>query len=121
MYGKVEYDPMADAHLCEECSRWYRALARHITRHHRITTREYKVKWGLNLNEPLIGETVRAKLRQAAYDKGTFNNVGPGAGQNWRFKAGDNRKFYRRSEQSKRRLRVLRLMSKSKLRLKKRP
>jgi hypothetical protein len=116
-YGKLEYDPITDAHRCDECGRWYRALARHITRHHQMTTREYKIKWGIELKEPLIGETVRAKLKQAVYNKGTHVNLEKG--RPYRFKKGE-RTFqnYRRSEQTKRRLRILRKMSKSKLRLK---
>jgi hypothetical protein len=116
-YGKVEYDPIADAHRCEECGRWYRALARHITRHHKITTREYKIKWGLNLKEPLMGEAVRAKLRAAVYNKETYKNLE--LGRPYRFKKGE-RTFqnYRRSEQTKRKLRILKKLSKSKLRKK---
>jgi hypothetical protein len=113
MFGKPDYDPIIDAHRCEECGRWYRALARHITRHHKITTREYKIKWGINLKEPLIGESVRAKLKEAVYNKGTYKNLE--LGYAYRFKKGE-RTFqnYRRSEQTKRRLRLLVKMTKSK-------
>jgi len=118
-YGEPDYDPIADAHRCEYCGKWCRALARHITRHHRITTREYKVKWGINLKEPLIGESVLAKLREAVRKSGMYKNLE--AGRPYRFKEGQNTtQSYRRSEQTKKRLRVLRLMSRGKLRLKKR-
>ena len=113
-YGKPEYDPIADAHRCDECGKWFRALARHITRHHMITTREYKAKWGIDMKESLIGNTVREKLQRAVYDKGTFKNLE--SGRATRFKPGNQEsQSYRRSEQTKRRLRVLRKKYKSKL------
>ena len=113
-YGKLDYDPLLDAHKCEECGRWYRALARHITRHHKITTREYKIKWGINIKEPLFGREVLEKLSKAAHLQGVSRNLST----NYRFKPGDNTvQSYKRSEQTKRRLRTLRL-GKRKLKMK---
>ena len=112
-YGKPDYDPITDAHRCEECGRWYRALARHITRRHVMTTREYKTKWGIDMKESLIGETVKAKLRDLVYKKGTLKNLESGAA--FRFRKGQTTyQTYKRSEQTKRRLRVTRKVWKRK-------
>jgi len=114
-FGKPDYDILTDAHRCEECgNRWYRALARHITRHHKTTTREYKIKWGIELKESLLGKSVIEKLRKANYNKGTYKNLE--LGRKYRFKKGERTyQSYSRSEQTKRRLRTLRKMTKFKL------
>lgn len=119
MYGKVDYDPEADALRCEECGRWFRGLARHITRHHKMTTRYYKQKWGLDMKESLINKEMTKKLRDANLKHKTYRNLQ--AGESYRFKSGDSRKqHYKRSEQTKKRLRVLRkLTSRGKIRIKK--
>ena len=119
MYGKVEYDPEADAFRCAECGRWYRGLARHITRHHKITTREYKLKWGIDLKESLISKEMTKKLRNANLKHKTYRNLQ--AGESYRFKKGDSRRqHYKRSEQTKKRLRILRkLTSHGKIKTKK--
>ena len=110
-YGKPDYDPMTDAHRCEICGKWYRALVRHIPAAHGMSVDEYKQKWGINKTEPLMGETVRAKLREKAYETGVNENLK--AGKDFRFKPGDNTyQNYKRAEQTKRRLRVLRKITK---------
>jgi len=111
VYGKPDYDPMADAHRCEICGKWYRALVRHVPRAHKITIAEYKKRWGINMNEPLMGETLRARLREKAYETGVNKNLE--AGIYYRFKSGENTyQSYKRMEQTKRRLRVLKKISK---------
>ena len=76
MYGKLTYDAQADLLLCEfpvkgkdgrmkMCGKWYKNLAQHIVRHHKITTREYKKLLGLNLTLPLVAKDMQEKWRKA--------------------------------------------------------
>lgn len=67
------------------------------------------------MREPLIGESVRAKLRESAHNKGTYKNLE--LGRFYRFKSGQKVfQNYHRSEQTKRRLRILRKLTRSRLR-----
>ena len=118
MYGKLVYDSLMDAFLCEFpvrgksgrmqiCGKWCKDLVRHITRHHRITAREYKKMLGLNMNESLMSEETKAKLRKANLKYKTFKNLE--AGKKYRLKKGKTTiQNYPRSEQTKKRLRTLR-------------
>ena len=103
-YAHLEYDPLLDAHKCEECGRWYKGLSRHITRHHRISAREYKKKWGLDMKEQLLSAATLRRLSVLAYVTGVNKNL---TGE-FRFKKGKTKiQEYERSEQTKRRLRML--------------
>ena len=113
MFGKIDYDPLADALLCEFpvigkgggktiCGRWYRNLSKHITSHHKVTTRQYKQLLGLDLTKPLISEGMKDKFRQAVLSQGrqAYMKKGP-----WTFQKGQNtRQLYNRSIQTKNRL-----------------
>jgi hypothetical protein len=111
-YGKPDYDPITDAHRCEECGKWYRGLVRHITRRHGMTSRDYKAKWGINMKESLMGEELRGRLSKAAFRTGVYKNVAEGGKTYW-FKKGESTfQKYRRSEQTKKRLRLLRKATK---------
>jgi len=114
-YGKPEYDSITDAYRCEECGRWYRGLLRHIPLKHGISAREYKMKWGINLKEPLLGKAVLEVLRDKAYETGVYENIKNTDA--FKFKRGSNvKQRYKRSEQSKRRLRLLRKLTSKKRR-----
>ena len=113
-FGKVEYDPLADALLCEFpvigkgggrtiCGRWYRNLSRHIIKHHKISVRQYKQLLGLDLTKSLISERMKAKLRKAIIKYGSDKNLEKG--KDTRFKKGSSRiQHYKRSIQTKKRL-----------------
>ena len=117
-YGKAIYDKKNDIFMCEfpvgdssgnavPCGRWCRDLVRHITRHHKITAREYKKMLGLNMSESLMSEETKAKLRKANLKYKTFKNLE--AGKKYRLKKGRvTIQNYSRSEQTKKRLRTLR-------------
>lgn len=117
-YGKVPYDPIIDSFRCEypvkdssgndvPCGKWCRDLARHITRHHKITVREYKQMFGLNMNASLISKSTKEKLRQAVQKHKTYVNLEKG--KKYRFKKGETTvQNYKRSAQTKSRLRKLR-------------
>ena len=104
-YKYLEYDPLLDAYKCNECGLWYKGLARHITKRHRISTREYKKKWGLDMKEPLLGASTLKKLREQAYKTGANKRL---ERTRFQFKKGETTvQRYERSEQTKRRLRLL--------------
>jgi len=117
-YGKIPYDKKIDSFICEypvknkfgklePCGHYCRDLARHITRHHKITAREYKKMFGLNLSTSLISEQTKQKLRDANLKHKTYINLEKS--KKYRFKKGDNTiQKYKRSEESKVRLRTLR-------------
>jgi len=117
-YGKLPYDKKTDSFRCEypvkdsygkdqPCGTWCKDLARHITRHHKITAREYKKMFGLNYNTSLISEATKEKLRAAVQQHKTYVNLEKG--RKYQFKKGDNTiQKYKRSEESKARLRTLR-------------
>lgn len=117
-YGIVPYDKKTDSFRCEyptkdssgksqPCGVYCRDLARHITRHHKITCREYKEIFGLNYNTPLISEQTKEKLREAVQKHKTYLNLEKG--KQHQFKKGSNIiQTYKRSEESKSRLRTLR-------------
>ena len=103
MYGKVEYDSLQDAFLCEfpvrgkdgrlkTCGKWCKDLIRHITRHHGIKGNQYKKLLGLNLNESLMSEDTRRKLREANRKYKTWGNLK--IGEKYRFKKGIRKKCH---------------------------
>lgn len=118
MYGKVTYDKLQDAYLCEYpirmkdgsikvCGEWHRDLVRHITNSHRITSRQYKQLLGIDLSESLMSEATRSKLKKSVISYGNDKNLK--AGEKFRFKKGETTiQGYERSEQTKKRLRRLR-------------
>lgn len=122
MYGKLIYDPYADLLLCEFpvrgkdgrmeiCGNWYKNLAKHITRHHKISTREYKKMMGLNLNLPLVCKDMQRKWREANKKQKLYLNLEGGIP--YRLKRGRvTIQNYKRSEQTKTRLRILRQVAK---------
>jgi hypothetical protein len=114
-YAKLEYDPLLDAHKCNECGNWYKGLSRHITRHHRMSADEYRSKWGLNKNESLLSFSTLKKLSEKALLAGVSKNFQ----SRYQFKKGESRiQRYKRSEQTRRRLRILRQISRNSTRKK---
>lgn len=120
-YGKVIYDKRTDTFMCEypvkvtadgkatTCGKWCKDLVRHITRQHRITAREYKKMMGLDMSESLMSEETKQSLRKVA-KKHKLGKALVEAGKATRFKKGKvTVQNYPRSEQTKRRLRTLKL------------
>lgn len=120
-YGEVIYDKLMDAYMCEfpvkengrmrVCGKWCKDLARHITRHHRMTTQQYKKLLGLDMKESLMSRESKRKLKKANFEKECYKNLE--LGKPYRLKPGRTTiQKYKRSEQTKRRLRTLRKDSK---------
>ena len=122
MYGKLIHDPQTDLLLCEfpvegkdglmkSCHKWCKSLARHITKHHKITTKEYKKMFGLNANLPLVSKDMQAKWRKANKEQKLYLNLEKGKA--YRLEKGKATiQNYERSEQTKVKLRNLRVESK---------
>ncbi len=109
MFGSIKYDPVSDSFRCEICGEWFKGLGYHIARHHRITVREYNKRFGFDLNTTFLSKDYREKKRKEIFKNKTYKNLEKG--KPYRFKAGSGPQnpSYKRSEQTKKRLRTLRL------------
>ena len=119
MYGKLTYDPIEDKLCCDfpvvdkngklvRCGAWKENLAIHIYKQHKITTREYRKMMGLDLNLPLVSKGLQAKWRKANKELKLYKNLE--AGKSYRLKKGRiTIQNYKRSTQTKRRLRTLKI------------
>jgi len=116
MYGKLAYDTNENVLICEfpvrgksgmlMCGRRCKNLSRHITVHHKISTKEYKRMMGLDLNLPLVTKDLQEKWRKANKDLKLYLNLEKG--KPYRLKKGKTTiQNYKRSEQTKARLRNL--------------
>jgi len=63
--GALEYDDKSDLIRCHECGNWYKALATHLDRSHKMNTLKYKLRHCLLPRTALIAEKTRAKLIHA--------------------------------------------------------
>lgn len=108
MYAKIEYDSISDSFRCEICGKWFKGLGYHIARHHRITVREYNKRFGFDLNTTYLSKDYQEKKRKKIFETKAYKNLEKG--KMYRFKEGEGPRnpHYKRSEQTKKRLRVLR-------------
>lgn len=56
--------------ICLECSQEFRMLSSKHLRSHELTGREYRVKWGLSLRQPLCAKALTEKRSKAAKERG---------------------------------------------------
>lgn len=64
--GALEYDPAADKIRCHECGSWFRSITNlHLQWMHRISSRDYKVKHGLNAKTALCCPSASTNIRKA--------------------------------------------------------
>ncbi len=75
MYGKIEYDPIRDAYLCEICHKWYRGLGYHIWQVHSMSTDKYKEMFGLEKKKSLIVESIAKQRRESALKHNAADNL----------------------------------------------
>ena len=75
---------------CKICGKYYKHLGSHVWHKHKITAREYKRRFGLNYNHPLITKSVQRKMREAFWNnpKGLKNLE---KGKKYQFKKGVER------------------------------
>ncbi|MGL5713356.1 MAG: MucR family transcriptional regulator [Paraclostridium sp.] len=90
MLGKLRFDNEGKP-ICEICGRSFNKLGQHVYNSHGMSAKEYKIKFGLDLNKGLVAKSTKEKLQKANkdnYDKVVKNNLLK-KGQYTRFKNGD--------------------------------
>jgi predicted transcriptional regulator len=65
-----------DAIACLECGRRMKMLKRHLSTDHGMTTAEYKSRWGLNADYPLVAPLYAAKRKELAVKIGLGRKPG---------------------------------------------
>jgi len=83
---------------CKICGKKFDRVCTHIRQKHKISAREYKKMFGLDLKRGLISEKDRAIMRKHTLTNGTVRNVIEG-GVATRFKKG-HKVRYERSQQT---------------------
>jgi predicted transcriptional regulator len=59
-----------DQLACLECGQKFKSLKRHLRTHHNLAPEEYKEKWGLAHDYPMVAETYAAERSQLAKKMG---------------------------------------------------
>ena len=72
---------------CKICGKYFKHLGSHVWHKHRMLARDYKRRFGLNYNHPLITSKIQEKMRDAFWNnpKGLKNLK---KGRKYRFKKG---------------------------------
>jgi len=71
---------------CLICGKKFKHLGAHLVKKHHILAREYKMKFGFDLNKPLITKDISELKRRQVFENGTINNLKKGG--KYRFKKG---------------------------------
>lgn len=95
---------------CLICGKWYIQVGSHITQKHRMTAREYREYFDLEVRRGITPMWFRKLKGDQALENGTYKNLK--AGKRFRFKKGDKVGRYKRSWITMERLRVLHKMNK---------
>ncbi len=66
----------SDAITCLECGAKQKMLKRHLGTHHQLTPAEYKARWGLNADYPLVAPDYAATRRDLAMKIGLGRKLG---------------------------------------------
>jgi len=91
-----------------KCGVWRENLSKHINLQHKITVKEYRKMMGLDSNLPLVSKELQSKWRKSNKELKLYKNLEGGKAH--RFKKGESIiQNYKRSTQTKRRLRTLKL------------
>ena len=97
MYGQLEID-INGRIKCEICGEYFNSVCAHANKKHKISAREYKLRYGLKLTKPVSSSNLTDKLSNAALNRNTEYLIE--AGKQYRYKKGESgRKFC--SEQEK--------------------
>jgi len=73
---------------CLICGKWYVQVGSHVHQIHKMSCREYREKFNLEVKRGVTPNWYRKKKGDQALDNGTFNNLKAGA--KYRFKKGDD-------------------------------
>jgi len=87
--------------VCLICKKEYIRPLAHAWQKHKITSRGYKMRFGLDLKKSITTEEDKAKMRKHVFENGTVENLKNGA--KCRFKKGQSNN-YQRSPQTMERL-----------------
>lgn len=91
---------------CLICKRWYVQLGSHTVQIHKITGREYREQFNLEVKRGIVPDWYRKEKGDQALENGTFNNLKNGA--KFRWKKGDTVPVYKRAPATLEKLRVAR-------------
>ena len=67
--GVVMYDDVTDTVQCHICGKWFSNSGIHIAGKHKITSDEYKIRYGLTISTALCGVNVSKKLSVLTRDR----------------------------------------------------
>lgn len=88
---------------CLVCGKWYVQVCTHVFERHKMTAREYKKEYGLDVKKGRVPEWYSEVKGQQAIDNETYLNLK--AGKKFWFKPGDPKAGrYKRSEETLERL-----------------
>jgi predicted transcriptional regulator len=73
----VKQSVLADHLVCLDCGKHYSMLKRHLMADHKLTVDQYRHKWGLPYDYPVVSPNY-AKTRSALARKIGLGRVGPG-------------------------------------------
>lgn len=79
---------------CKLCGKFYKHLGSHIYHRHKITAKEYKIRFGLNINTALITDDVKAKKQRAFNERREHYLKNLKKGEKYRFQKGNQNRFY---------------------------
>ena len=65
-YGIIEYDKEGKP-KCEICAKHYNRVTSHVRQAHNISAREYKLKFGFDLNKGIISKASKKKSSDAVH------------------------------------------------------
>jgi predicted transcriptional regulator len=94
---------------CLICGKWYVQVGTHIVQVHRMTCREYREQFDLEVKRGIVPKWYRKEKGEQALENGTFKNLKAGA--KYRFKKGDKVGGYHRSPITIERLKNLHSLS----------
>ncbi|MFA6201482.1 MAG: MucR family transcriptional regulator [Bacteroidales bacterium] len=113
-FKNLVYNKDDDKLKCLECGKWYVHLGTHVWRAHGISTRDYKIKFGLNVKQGLISDKMKDLKRKQAFKYKTYENNLVKLGIGTRFKKGEHRVGkYKRSMQTMETIKVLNKLRKT--------
>ena len=95
--------PSKDKIKCLICGRWYKQVCTHVVQVHKITAREYRKQFGLDVKRGLLPDYLRQLYRKQVFENGTLNNLKAGK-KNWFKKGQKGVGVYTRSVQTMERL-----------------
>lgn len=89
MYGQLEIDINGRV-KCEICGLYFNSVCAHANKKHKVSAREYKLRFGLKLTKPVSSSNLISKLSEAALKRDTKYLIE--CGKKYRYKKGESGK-----------------------------